>query len=182
MAATVEFTPVCAHKPGTIGTILARSYEPLIAEGRLSRILPSRKWPAFDSEVFENPDTVGRCVFVTRVDGEVVGFASWDSRCGPACGVIGHNCVLPEHRGRGYGKSQIQEVLRRFRSWDFHRAIVTTGDAPFFLSAQRMYLACGFVVVARFPHGPDHTCGTVRYELDLAAVLAEQPQALELAI
>lgn len=182
MAATVEFTPVYAHKPGTIGTILARSYEPLIAEGRLSRILPSKKWPAFDSEVFENPDTVGRCVFVTCVDGQVVGFASWDPRCGPTCGVIGHNCVLPEHRGRGYGSVQIREILRRFRSWAFLKASVTTGDDSFFLPAQRMYQACGFVPVARFPRGPDCTCGTVTYELDLSAVAADSPQAGVLVI
>ena len=168
MAATIEFTPVCAHKPGTIGSILARSYEPLIAEGRLLRILPSPKWPAFDSEVFENLDTVGRCVFVTCVEGQVVGFASWDARWGPACGVIGHNCVLPEYRGRGYGRAQILEILRRFRAWGFQRALVTTGDDPFFLPAQRMYQACGFLQVARFHGGPDHTCGTVRYEMDLA--------------
>lgn len=181
MAGNVEFTPISAYKPGVIGMILARSDEPLIADGRLSEIFPSTKWPAFDAHIFDSPETLGRSVFVTCVDDRPVGFASWDPRRGPACGVIGHNCVLPERRGRGYGKLQIREVLRRFRSWDFARAIVTTGDDPFFLPAQRMYQACGFAEVARFPQGPDHTYGTIRYELDLA-VLAETLQAQELAI
>ena len=44
---------------------------------------------------------------------------------------------------------QIEEVLRRFRVWGFRKAIVTTGDDPFFQPAQRMYEACGFVEVAR---------------------------------
>ncbi len=167
MAAKIEFTAASAHRPGTIGLILSRSYEPLIAAGCLSRIVPSEKWPAFDREVYENPDTVGRCVFVTLVDGRIVGFASWDARCGPQSGVIGHNCILPSFRGRGYGRAQIREVLRRFRVLGMHKAVVSTGDDPFFLPAQRMYEACGFVEVARFPCGPDCTCGMVTYELDL---------------
>lgn len=167
MAMMIAFTPASAHKPGTIGSLLARSYEPLVVDGQLSRIIPSKKWPAFDSEVFDNPETVGKSLFVTCVDGQVVGFASWDPRWGPVCGAIGHNCVLPEHRGRGYGKLQIEEVLRRFRDGRFHKAAVVTGDDPFFMPAQRMYEACGFVEVARFPQGPDLTCGTIRYELDL---------------
>jgi GNAT superfamily N-acetyltransferase len=182
MAAKVEFTPVSAHKPGVIATILARSYEPLIADGQLSAIFPSTKWPAFDGYVFDNLDTFGRSVFVTCADSQIVGFASWDPRGGPACGVIGHNCVLPEQRGRGYGRLQIQEVLRRFRSGNFRQAIVTTGDDPFFLPAQRMYQACGFVEVARFPYGPDYTYGTIRYELDLVPTPATQPPIPEMAI
>ncbi len=178
MAARVEFTPITAHKPGIIGRMLARSYEPLIADGRLSEIFPSTKWPAFDAHAFDSPDALGACMFVTCADGQPVGFASWDPRRGPACGVIGHNCVLPEQRGRGYGKLQVQEVLRRFRSWGFRAAMVTTGDDPFFLPAQRMYLACGFSETARFPHGPDYTYGTIRYELDLT-VPAEYLQAPE---
>ncbi len=167
MSETIAFTPITAHKPGVIGSMLARSYEPLIADGRLGSILPSKKWPAFDRHVFECADTIGRCIFITCADGRPVGFASWDPRVGPAFGVIGHNCVLPEHRGKGFGRLQIREVLRRFREKSFHKALVTTGDDPFFLPARRMYQACGFVEVARFPQGPDHTCGTVRYELDL---------------
>lgn len=180
MAARIEFTPVAAHKPGTIATILARSYEPLIADGRLSAIFPSSKWPAFDGHVFDNLDTFGRCVFVTCVDGDPVGFASWDPRGGPAYGVIGHNCILPERRGRGFGKLQIGEVLRRLRAANFRRAIVTTGDDPFFLPAQRMYKACGFVETARFRHGLDYTYGTIRYELDLQAGGVKHSQLLEL--
>jgi GNAT superfamily N-acetyltransferase len=167
MSAKVEFTPVWAHKPGTIRQLLASSYEGLIAAGRLSQIFPSGKWPAFDAEVFENPDTLGRCAFITCVDSQPVGFTSWDPRCGPAHGVIGHNCVVPEHRGKGYGKQQIQEVLRRFREAGFRKAIVITGDEPFFLPAQRMYRSCGFVEVARMFCRPDLTYGTIKYELDL---------------
>jgi GNAT superfamily N-acetyltransferase len=182
MAAIVEFTPAAAHKPGTIATILARSYEPLIADGQLSAIFPSTKWPAFDGYVFDNLDTFGRSVFVSCLDSRVIGFASWDPRGGPACGVIGHNCVLPEQRGKGYGKLQIQEILRRFRADNFRQAIVTTGDDPFFLPAQRMYQACGFVEAVRFPHGPDYTYGTIRYELDLQAARVNNPQLHELGI
>lgn len=171
MPSQIDFTPVTAHKPGTIAWMLARSYETAIADGVAAPIVPSAKWPAIDKQVFECADTIGRCVFVTCVDGRPVGFASWDPRGGPGRGVIGHNCVLPEHRGRGYGKLQIQEVLRRFREAGFQKVSVTTGDDVFFLPAQRMYLACGFVEVARYPQGPDGACGTIRYELDLGVLI-----------
>lgn len=179
MSATVEFAPLSAHKPGTIRELLSRSYEDFIASGRLDQIFPSSKWPAFDAHVFENPDTLGRCVFITCVDDQPVGFASWDPRCGPVQGVIGHNCVLPEHRGKGYGRMQIQEVLRRFREAGLQRAIVITGDDPFFVPAQRMYLSCGFRLASRMPCRPDLTYGTIKYELDLtipAEKLARQSE------
>lgn len=168
MSERVDFSPIQAHKPGTIAWLLARSYEDFLVAGRAGSMLPSSKWPAFDAEVFENPESLGHCAFITCVAGQPIGFASWDVRCAPSCGVIGHNCVLPEHRGKGYGKMQIREVLRRFGERGCARAVVITGDDPFFVPAQRMYRACGFREVLRMACGPDLTYGTIRYERDMA--------------
>ncbi len=125
------------------------------------------KWLAFDAAVFENPSTVQWGAFISCIEGRPVGFACWEYRGQWTYGVIGHNCIVPEHRGYGLGTRQIREVLRRFRHAGLRRAMVITGDDPFFIPAQRMYLACGFVEAWRMRGGAERGCGTIRYEMDL---------------
>lgn len=159
----VEFEPIDQHQRGVLCALLVRSYsELLIADAEHWE--PCREeWSQFDAQVFGNPDTIGRCVFVTSVDGEVVGFGSYDPRQKPEVGIVGHNCVIPECRGRGIGKLQIGEILRRFRDMGIRRAVVQTGEQPFFAPARRMYEACGFVETRRLPGGPDPRYGLIEY-------------------
>jgi len=102
-----------------------------------------------------SPTPWGACVFLTGLDGLIVGFASWDPRQRPRYGIVGHNCILPEFQGRGFGREQIQEVLRRFRGLGIQTARATTCDHPFFAPAHRMYQACGFREVRRMPWDRD---------------------------
>jgi len=67
----------------------------------------------------------------------------------PVRGLIGWNCVVPEHQRKGIGKAQIQEILRIFRQMRICRACVTTTNDDFFIPARRMYEACGFVEVRK---------------------------------
>ena len=80
---------------------------------------------------------------------------------------IGHNCVLPEFQRRGFGKRQVLEVLRRLQEKGVRKACVSTGEDPFFLPAQRMYLACGFREVERRKDGRDPRFGSIFYGRDL---------------
>ncbi|NTU72973.1 GNAT family N-acetyltransferase, partial [Candidatus Roizmanbacteria bacterium] len=57
---------------------------------------------------------------------------------------IGHNCILPEYRGNGYGKSQIQHALGEIKKQGFTKVIVSTNKNDDFIPAQRQYIACGF--------------------------------------
>ena len=125
------------------------------------------KWEQFDREVFEHPDTVGSCVFLSWSDDQLVGFGSYDPRQKPALGIVGHNCVLPEFRGRGFGKQQIQEILRRFRAKGISCAKVSTNDYPAFIPAQRMYAACGFQETNRQPWANDASQKVIEYEMRL---------------
>jgi GNAT superfamily N-acetyltransferase len=149
------------------GSFHCRSHTHLQSGTAQVRAEEQNKWLDYDREVFENPDTVGASLFVTTVGTEAIGFASWDPRQGPELAVIGHNCVLPEHQGRGRGKAQIREVLRRLTAAGFRRALATTSEDPFFEPARRMYLACGFREARGRSGGPDPRYQVVDYEITL---------------
>lgn len=86
---------------------------------------------------------------------------SYDPRQEPERGIIGWNCVVPEHQGKGLGKAQIQELLRIFRNRGIRKACVTTTDEEFFVPAQRTYEACGFERVRKTKDN------NIEYELEL---------------
>lgn len=151
----MEFTSPTEHPSGTVFDLLRRAWAPLWnpkLEENIRR---------FDTEVAEQPDTVGACTFVTCLHSQPVGMGSYDPRQRPERAVIGWNCVVPEHQGKGIGKSQIQEILRILRDMGIRKALVTTTDEPFFVPAQRTYEACGFVRVRKTEDN------NIEYELEL---------------
>ena len=155
MMEIITFTPITEHEPGIIFSLLSQSYAP-IWNDKLEETM--RK---FDREVFENPDTVGACTFITYLDGRAIGMASYDPRGGPESAIIGHNCILPDYQGRGFGCRQIAEIIRCLKARHFVKVTVTTSDHPFFIPAQKMYQACGF------QQRPDSECQTIKYGLEL---------------
>lgn len=161
----LTFTPIIEHKVGTIASLLLQSYAELLSEPLWQKA--KEKFVQCDREVFENPDTVGKCTFATCLGDKVIGFASFDPRQGPELGIIGQNCILPEFRGNGYGKQQILEVLNRFRLRGIKKAVITTSEHPFFLPAQRMYLSCGFREKRRYAGGLNPRYGLIEYERHL---------------
>ncbi len=170
------FTAFAGHEPGTILSLLSHSYAAYLAlDPEAARTWPA-DWATYDWEVFQHTDTVGACGFVTCLDGEPVGFASWDPRGYPTA-VIGHNCILPAFQGHGYGTAQIRRVLELLQARGFRQARVTTGDHPFFLPAQRMYEACGFREVARGHGDPRVSLPTIGYELWLQTCASDGSHA-----
>lgn len=165
----LRFTPLRGHPPGILSGLLRRSYAPMLDADPDLLGRERESWEIFDREAFENLDSVGRCVFVSCAGEHVVGFGSFDPRRAPDVGVVGHNCILPEFHGRGYGTAQIREILRRLRDLGTRRAAVSTGIHPFFVPAQRMYAACGFREVGRVTQENDSRFGIVELELDLTA-------------
>mgnify|MGYP003592986894 CR=1 FL=1 len=164
----LRFTSPHEQQPGAIASLLKRSYANL-AESDPKRWAPEiMKWEDFDAEVFQHPDTIGSCVFLSWFGDQLVGFGSYDPRQQPAFGVVGHNCILPEFRGRGFGEEQILEILRRLQSRGIRKAKVSTGAHPFFVPAQRMYIACGFRETRRVPSDIDPSESVIEYEMELA--------------
>ena len=82
-------------------------------------------------------------------------------------GIVAHICFLPQFRGRGLVRRQIEEVLRRFEALKIRTARVSTTDHWFFVPAQRMYVACGFREVRRVPWDRDPSLMTIEYEKEI---------------
>ena len=169
MDAELRFEPIADHPPGILFDLLCRAYT-ACAEAEPELVRPWQDdWRAFDAYVFENPDTAGRCGFVSTVEGTAVGFATWDPRTRPVV-RIGHHCIAPEACGHGYGKAQLFEMLRRLREDGFERAEATTGAHAFFSPAVHTYLACGFHETGR---GALHNgFPTLHYAISLATTSA----------
>jgi len=159
----LPFKPLTEHKPRTIFTLLKESYKGLVKIKPEYILEWEKDWIEYDHEIFQYPDTVGSCGFISYSGTEIVGFASSDPRKHPT-GVIGHNCILPKFRRNGYGKQQINEILKRFREMNFKKAIVSTNEHEFFYPAQRMYLACGFREKRRFWGGENKGYVMIEYE------------------
>ncbi|MCP4707957.1 MAG: GNAT family N-acetyltransferase, partial [Planctomycetes bacterium] len=163
----LRFTSPFERKPGVVASLLNQSYAELV-EAEPENWRPEiENWVQSDRSVFENPKTVGACTFLSWVETNLVGFFCFDPRPRPAYGVIGHNCILPEFRSRGFGKQQINEILRRFRDIGIKSAKVSTNDHPFFIPAQQMYTACGFREVKRVPWDRDPKQCMIHYEMEI---------------
>ena len=163
----LRFTRPRVQQRGLIASMLKRSYADLVELDQQHWGPEVPKWEEFDREIFEHPDTVGTCVFLTWSGDRLVGFASYDPRQQPEFGIVGHNCVLPEFRGNGFGKQQIQEIVRRFRAMGIRLAQISTSENPFFTPAQRMYTACGFRETGRRPWDGDASQNVIEYEMKL---------------
>jgi GNAT superfamily N-acetyltransferase len=157
----LKFEPVTKYERGLISQLLLQGFTDVMDDALKQKI------EVYDEEVYDNPDTIGACVFITIEASELVGMASWDPRQWPEMGIIGWNCVLPKHSGNDIGKAQIEEILKRFRNADFEKAFVKTCEHPFFDAAQRMYRQCGFHVSKRHDTGGLAGYGTIDYEMQL---------------
>jgi GNAT superfamily N-acetyltransferase len=132
------FTPIFQYKLGDLSKMIRRSYSKLVKNYPRYWKQEEKKWDDFDKQAFEVPE-IGRRLFISCLNGQPIGLASYDPRNFPEYGVIGQNCILPEYQGKDYGRQQIREVLRIFRAHGVKKAKVTTSEHPFFKSARNMY-------------------------------------------
>ncbi|UCE40650.1 MAG: GNAT family N-acetyltransferase [Candidatus Aminicenantes bacterium] len=163
----LAFTPPYVQKTGTIAAILKACYTDLVASDPECWSNEIEGWERFDTDVYEDSDGIGDCTFLSWLEDKLIGFASYDPRQWPALGIVGHNAILPKFQGRGFGKQQIAEILRRFQKMGFKKAKVSTLDHPFFNPAQAMYLACGFCESRRIPWVGSPKYQLIEYEKDL---------------
>jgi GNAT superfamily N-acetyltransferase len=148
--AELKFTSIFEFPSGALAAIIRDSYRSLTnTEPDFWREQQS-KWNAFDHDAYAHPNTIGHCVFLTLVENEIVGLASFDPREAPQWGRIGQNCILPQFQRRGFGKLQIAEILRRFQERGIQTARVKSCEHPFFIAAQRLYQGCNFHEVRRY--------------------------------
>jgi GNAT superfamily N-acetyltransferase len=163
----LRYTSPFEREPGIIAWLLNQSYAELIRAQPELWESERKNWEETDKSVFENPDTIGACSFLTWYGTNIVGFFSFDPRPQPAYAVIGHNCILPEFRNQGFGKRQIAEILHQLRQRRIRQARVSTNDHPFFVPAQRMYISCGFVELERIPWDRNPKQNIIHYNVKI---------------
>lgn len=147
----LRFTSPLDQRPGIVAELLKLSYAELVSAEPEIWKQEEEGWEEFDREVFEEPNTIGACVFLSWFGDQLVGFGSYDPREGPELAIIGHNCVLPPFRRKGFGKQQIFEIFRLFEGMGIQKAKVSTNEHTFFIPARRMYVSCGFREIKRIP-------------------------------
>ncbi len=135
-----KMRPLLSLEKGQIYKLLERSYNNWQDADKWKK-----DWLIYDNDVFSNPLTIGKCGAVTFVGDSPIGFVSWDPRNHPEFVIIGHNCILQEYRGNGFGKFQIKYACNLFMKQGFELARVSTGSDSFFSPARKMYESVGFI-------------------------------------
>lgn len=158
---SLEFKKISSLNPGMLNKLLKEAYA---FDKRFEEVC-GENWLEFDTFFFENLMIADQCGFATVLDNEVIGFISWDPRNKPNYIEIGHNCIQPKYRGNGYGKTQLQEALRRIYIQDVEKIIVSTNQS--LIPAQRMYESVGFEMtkLTKSSNNTDFSGLTIHYIL-----------------
>lgn len=139
----IEFKKISDFPKGTLYNQLVDAY----SFHKDCKVNWGHNWKEYDDFFYSNLESIAdKCGFVTVVDGIAVGHITWDPRNRPNDISIGHNCILSDFKGKGYGKLQLQEAIRRIKEYKVKKIIVTTNEIT--LSAQKNYVSVGFVKVA----------------------------------
>ena len=104
-------------------------------------------WRQADAFFFDNPTIADRYGFVTCFRGEPVGFICWDPRNRPGYVEIGHNAIRTAWKGRGFGKIQLNEAIRRIKEYEGLREIRVCTNSG--LIAPKNYESVGFALYDR---------------------------------
>ena len=104
-------------------------------------------WKESDAFFFDHPDIADKYGFVTCCRGEPIGFICWDPRNRPEYVEIGHNGIRTAFKGRGFGKAQLSEAVRRIREYEGLREIRVCTNSR--LIAPKNYESVGFVLYDR---------------------------------
>ena len=120
----VAFKKLSGFKRGILFELLTDAYS---FDGRYKQSCYS-DWQAFENFFFDNLEIADKYGFITTLDEEAIGFVFWDPRNMPEYAEIGHNCVVSKHKGKGYGKLQLQEAVRRISQSEVRTIIVSTND------------------------------------------------------
>lgn len=125
-------------------------------------------WREYDNFFFTNLEKIGNnYCFVTVLDGIPIGHISWNPRNVPEYVEIGHNCIISKYKGKGYGKLQLEEAIRRIKEYNgLKKIIVTTNEIT--LPAQKNYESVGFKEVRKRINIETPFSGKyIDYEMDL---------------
>lgn len=104
-------------------------------------------WKEYDDFFFSNLAIANKYGFVTVLDGMPIGHISWDPRNMPEYVEIGHNCIISQSKGNGFGKRQLQEAVNRIRKYSGVKKIIVGTNSN--LVAPHNYESVGFKLAQR---------------------------------
>ena len=142
----IEFRKISEFPRGTLYNILADAY----SFDERNRQIWDANWTETDDFFYDNPDIADRYGIITCLEGKPIGFVTWDPRHRPDCVEIGHNGIREQYKGRGYGRLQLEEALRRIREYEGLKRIIVTTNSN--LVAPKNYESAGFTLYDRKPN------------------------------
>ena len=161
--AMIEFKKITDFPRGTLYNILVEAY----SYDERNREIWDTNWKETDDFFYDNPEIADKYGLVTCIDGEPIGFVTWDPRNRPEYVEIGHNGIRERYKRRGYGHMQLEEALRRIREYEgLKRIIVCTNNN---LAAPKNYESVGFILYDRKTNESEsaYTGDYLYYEIDL---------------
>lgn len=159
----VEFRKISDFPRGTLYDILVDAY----SFDERNRQIWDADWQQTDRFFYDNPEIADKYGLETCLDGEPIGFVTWDPRNIPDHVEIGHNGIREKYKRRGYGRLQLEEALRRIRECKGMKRIIVVTNGNF--SAPKNYESVGFVLVDRKPNNTEtaYAGDYLHYELIL---------------
>ena len=142
----IEFRKITDFPRGTMYDILCDAYS---YDDRNQGIWDSN-WKESDDFYYDHPEIADKYGLVTCLDGKPVGFVTWDPRSRPEHVEIGHNGIREHCKGRGYGRLQLEEAIRRIRMYEGLKRIIVRTNSN--LIAPGNYESVGFILCDRKPN------------------------------
>lgn len=159
----IELKKITEFPRGTLAALLQDGYS---FEPRFERDWHNQG-QEFDDFFYDNPHIAECSGFMTVLEGRPIGFVSWNPTNLPASAEIGHNCILTQYKGHGYGKRQMQEAVRRITAQGARKIVVWTSAVC--VPAQRTHESAGFhfVKTSEEDFHPEYAGQRMHYELTI---------------
>lgn len=159
----IEFRKFTDFPRGTLYDILQDAYSFDLRNKEIWDV----NWHESDDFFYDNPEIADKYGLVTCVDEYPIGFVIWDPRNIPEYVEIGHNGIRSSYKRKGYGRLQLQEAIRRIKSYDGLKRIIVCTNGNFV--APRNYESVGFKLYDRKTNNSEsaYTGDYLYYEMKL---------------
>ena len=159
----IDFRTLSDFPRGTLYDMLTDAY----SYDQRNRQIWDTSWKESDDFFYDNPDIADKYSLVTCLDGEPIGFVTWDPRNRPEYVEIGHNGIREQYKGLGYGKLQLEEAIRRIKTYEGLKRIIVGTNSN--LIAPKNYESAGFMLYDRRPNETEsaYTGDYLWYEISL---------------
>jgi GNAT superfamily N-acetyltransferase len=86
--------------------------------------------------------------YLVELEGVIIGMGALD-QIREKTGAIKRMYILPEYRGKGYGKALLLQLLQKTREFGYHSVYLDSGR--FMTTAHHLYRSLGFIECEEYP-------------------------------